>query len=81
MHTGPGQYASQGIITKGTVLFENPRCWVYVVHDRMPAILERGDIKNRINPNLSGKQRVAYLRNNPCASDNLKVTIHKVKEN
>jgi putative SOS response-associated peptidase YedK len=47
------------------------------IHDRMPAILERGDVKTWINSNLSGTERVAFLRRNPCPSENLKITIHK----
>lgn len=47
------------------------------IHDRMPAILERGDIKTWINGSYTGEQRVAHLRSRPCASGNLKITIHK----
>lgn len=55
----------------------NPNPAMATVHDRMPAILERGDIKNWINNNYSGEQRVNYLRSKPCPSENLKITIHK----
>lgn len=47
------------------------------IHDRMPAILERGDVKHWINGNLSGPERVTHLRNLPCPSENLKITVHK----
>ncbi|MFD0748837.1 SOS response-associated peptidase family protein [Mucilaginibacter calamicampi] len=47
------------------------------VHDRMPAILERTDIKTWINSNYTGQQRVAHLRSNPCPPENLKITVHK----
>ncbi|RYY35635.1 MAG: hypothetical protein EOP46_09305 [Sphingobacteriaceae bacterium] len=47
------------------------------IHDRMPAILERGDIKNWINSNLTGEQRVDYLRSKPCLPGYLKITIEK----
>ncbi|GAB3934836.1 SOS response-associated peptidase family protein [Mucilaginibacter myungsuensis] len=47
------------------------------VHDRMPAILERNDIKTWINGSYTGEQRVAFLRAKPCASEVLKITVHK----
>jgi putative SOS response-associated peptidase YedK len=47
------------------------------IHDRMPAILERGDVKTWINSNISGTERVNFLRRKPCPSENLKITIHK----
>lgn len=47
------------------------------IHDRMPAILERGDVKTWINGNLSGPERVNALRSNPCLSENLKISVHK----
>lgn len=46
-------------------------------HDRMPAILERQDIKQWINPHLTGPERVNYLRQHPCLSESLKITVHK----
>ena len=55
----------------------NPNSAMSGIHGRMPAILERGDVKTWINGNLSGQQRVAFLRNNACPSENLKITIHK----
>ncbi len=47
------------------------------IHDRMPAILERNQVKIWLNGSYTAAQRVAYLRENPCASQNLKITIEK----
>ncbi|PJJ79124.1 SOS response-associated peptidase [Mucilaginibacter auburnensis] len=47
------------------------------IHDRMPAILERSDIKKWINGSYTGEQRVAWLRHNPCVAEKLKISIHK----
>jgi putative SOS response-associated peptidase YedK len=47
------------------------------IHDRMPAILERGDIKSWLNGNLTGQQRTALLQSKPCLSAYLKITIEK----
>lgn len=47
------------------------------IHDRMPAILERGDIKTWLNSNYSGPQRCAYLQSRPCLSEMLKITVEK----
>lgn len=47
------------------------------IHDRMPAILDRSDIKTWINNSYTGEQRVAYLRSKPCPSENLRITLHK----
>ncbi|WCT13768.1 SOS response-associated peptidase family protein [Mucilaginibacter jinjuensis] len=47
------------------------------IHDRMPAILERGDIKTWLNPNLSGTERTAFLLSRPCLSETLKITVEK----
>lgn len=47
------------------------------IHDRMPAILERSDVKTWIDANLSGVQRINFLRANRCPSENLKITVHK----
>jgi putative SOS response-associated peptidase YedK len=45
------------------------------IHDRMPAILERGDIKKWINNSYTGEQRIDYLRSKPCLSENLIITV------
>ncbi|MBL4675314.1 MAG: SOS response-associated peptidase [Mucilaginibacter sp.] len=50
------------------------------IHDRMPAILERSDIKTWINSNLSAEQRVAFLRGHACPSTYLRITIEKEHE-
>jgi putative SOS response-associated peptidase YedK len=47
------------------------------IHDRMPAILERGDVKTWINGAYSGPERVNHLRSKPCPSEHLKISIHK----
>gem|GEM_PF-6414062 len=47
------------------------------IHDRMPAILERNDIKNWLDGNQTGTARVNYLRSYPCPPEHLKITIHK----
>ena len=47
------------------------------IHDRMPAILERGDIKSWLNGNLTGQQRTGLLQSKPCLSEYLKITIEK----
>lgn len=47
------------------------------IHDRMPAVLERNDVKIWINPNLSGIERVNFLSNNRCPSENLTISVHK----
>ena len=47
------------------------------IHDRMPAILERGDIKTWLNPDFTGTQRTAFLQSRPCLPEALKITIEK----
>ncbi|MFD0749134.1 SOS response-associated peptidase family protein [Mucilaginibacter calamicampi] len=47
------------------------------IHDRMPAILERGDVKTWINGSLSGPERVNALRSKPCLPEYLKISVHK----
>jgi putative SOS response-associated peptidase YedK len=47
------------------------------IHDRMPAILERYQVKVWINRSLSGAERVNFLHNSRCPSENLKITVHK----
>ncbi|TWR25152.1 SOS response-associated peptidase [Mucilaginibacter pallidiroseus] len=60
-----------------TIITMPPNQVIGEVHDRMPAILERNNVKNWINANYTGEQRVAWLRNNPCASENLNITVAK----
>jgi putative SOS response-associated peptidase YedK len=55
----------------------NPNSAMSEIHDRVPAILERGDVKTWINGNLSAQQRVAFLRSKPCLSEHLTISIHK----
>jgi putative SOS response-associated peptidase YedK len=47
------------------------------IHDRMPAILERGDIKTWLNPDQTGTQRGAWLQSMPCLSETLKISVEK----
>ncbi|MFD0793728.1 SOS response-associated peptidase family protein [Mucilaginibacter litoreus] len=47
------------------------------VHDRMPAMMERNDIKAWIDPTYTGQQRISYLLSHPCTSDQLKITAEK----
>jgi putative SOS response-associated peptidase YedK len=47
------------------------------IHDRMPAILKRGDIKSWLNSAYTGQQRVADLLSNPCLSETLQITVEK----
>lgn len=47
------------------------------IHDRMPAILEREQVRHWINAHADGPQRVNFLRSHPCPSANLQITIHK----
>jgi putative SOS response-associated peptidase YedK len=47
------------------------------IHDRMPAILERGDIKNWLNRQLSGPERLSHLRNKPCLPEILRISVER----
>lgn len=47
------------------------------IHDRMPAILERNQVKTWLNGTYTGSQRVAYLRENPCVAEDLKIRVEK----
>lgn len=49
------------------------------IHNRMPAILERGDIKTWLNQSYTGTQRAAFLQSKPCLSETLKITIEQAK--
>lgn len=55
----------------------NPNRAMAEIHDRMPAILERNEVKVWINGNLSGPERVNFLRSNPCSPEALKISVHK----
>lgn len=54
-----------------------PNYAMSAIHDRMPAILERNQVKQWINRNLTGVERVNYLRINRCPSENLKISVYK----
>lgn len=60
-----------------TMITMPPNSAMAAIHDRMPAILERGDIKTWINPNYSAEQRVAFIRERPIAPEKLKISIEK----
>ena len=47
------------------------------IHDRMPAILERNDIKTWLNNGYSGTERSAFILGKPCLSETLRITIEK----
>lgn len=47
------------------------------LHDRMPAILERGDVKTWINGAYSGPERVNHLRSKPCLPEYLTISVYK----
>lgn len=47
------------------------------IHDRMPAIMERGEVKNWLNGNLSGPERAAFLLSHPCLPEILKISVEK----
>jgi putative SOS response-associated peptidase YedK len=55
----------------------NPNRAMAEIHDRMPAILERGDVKTWLNGNLTGQQRTAFLQSKPCLPETLKITVEK----
>ncbi len=54
-----------------------PNAAIAEVHDRMPAILERGDVKTWLNSSYTGEQRVAWLRGRPCAGESLRITVFR----
>ena len=60
-----------------TMITMPPNSAMSNVHDRMPAILERGDVKIWINSSYTGEQRVEWLRNHPIPTEKLKITVHK----
>jgi putative SOS response-associated peptidase YedK len=47
------------------------------VHDRMPAMMERADVKNWLNGNLSAEQRLNFLKANACPNGVLKISVEK----
>lgn len=47
------------------------------IHDRMPAIIERGDVKTWLNSNLSGTERAAFLQSRPCLAETLKISVER----
>ncbi|QEM09962.1 SOS response-associated peptidase family protein [Mucilaginibacter rubeus] len=54
-----------------------PNSAIAGIHDRMPAIMERADVKDWINGSLSGQERVKELRMKPCPPQNMLITVHK----
>ncbi|GAB3921898.1 SOS response-associated peptidase [Mucilaginibacter myungsuensis] len=49
------------------------------IHDRMPAILERGDIKTWLDKGLTGTERAAFLQSRPCLPETLKITVEQAR--
>jgi putative SOS response-associated peptidase YedK len=47
------------------------------IHDRMPAMMERGDIKTWLNTNMTGTARLAYLQSRPCLPEMLKISVER----
>lgn len=60
-----------------TMITMPPNAAMAQVHDRMPAILERGDVKFWINGSYTGQQRVDWLRGRPCMPEQLKISVDK----
>ncbi|MDQ7950073.1 MAG: SOS response-associated peptidase family protein [Pedobacter sp.] len=57
-----------------TMITMPPNSAMAEIHDRMPAILERGDVKYWINNNYTAEQRISFLRNKPCLSEVLRIS-------
>lgn len=60
-----------------TMITTPPNAAMAEIHDRMPAIVERTDVKTWINSSYSGEQRVAWLRARPIAASALRISVHK----
>lgn len=60
-----------------TMITMPPNSEMIKVHDRMPAILDRGNVKIWINSSYTAEQRVEWLRNNPIESSTLSIVVHK----
>lgn len=60
-----------------TMITMQPNSVMAEIHDRMPAIIERREVKNWINSSCTGEQRVTWLRNSPVGSGVLKISVHK----
>ncbi len=54
-----------------------PNSAMSAIHERMPAILERNQIKTWLSGSYTGSQRVSFLRENPCRSEMLRITVEK----
>lgn len=57
-----------------------PNRAISAIHDRMPAIMERADIKTWLNSNMTGTERLAFLQSRPCLPEALKITIEQAKK-
>jgi putative SOS response-associated peptidase YedK len=57
-----------------------PNTAIEAIHDRMPAILERENIRHWLHAHLSGPERVSFLKKHPCPPENLKISVHKQGE-
>ncbi|SFA58528.1 Putative SOS response-associated peptidase YedK [Pedobacter suwonensis] len=60
-----------------TMITMPPNSEMIKVHDRMPAILDRSNVKIWINSSYTAEQRVEWLRNNPIESSTLSIVVHK----
>ena len=60
-----------------TMITMPPNSVMDQVHDRMPAMIERADVKIWINSSYTGEQRVEWLKNTPIAADQIKITVFK----
>jgi len=54
-----------------------PNADMAAIHDRMPAIMERSDVKIWLNASYTGEQRIDYLRSKPCLNGKLKISVEK----
>lgn len=60
-----------------TMVTMPPNTAMAQIHDRMPAILERSEVKRWIHGGFTGQQRVQWLKDHPIAPSQLKISIHK----
>jgi putative SOS response-associated peptidase YedK len=47
------------------------------IHDRMPAMLDRAQVKNWLNSDISHQQRIQHLHDHACQSEQLKITVQR----
>lgn len=68
---------SQILLPTCAMITMEPNTDMTRIHNRMPAMMERADVKNWLNGNLSGQERINYIKNNPCADGLLRITVEK----